>query len=90
MPVGDRLGEPVGRGLRADGPIGGELRCVEVERGLRELAALGALALRRLTSTPGGAAMMYDAGQNLLRRSLLRDLAMQGGRSGVNDILKDY
>lgn len=50
--------------------------------GAAPLAALGALGARRLTSTPGGAAMLYDAGRWGSNPSTVRDLMMQLARSG--------
>jgi hypothetical protein len=45
------------------------------------------LAGKRLMSTPGGAAMMYDAGRSLSLPSPIRDMLLQAGRSGLSDEL---
>lgn len=47
-----------------------------------KLATAGTVGgLRRLTSTPGGAAMLYQGGKSLEDPSFLKSLLMQGGRS---------
>lgn len=51
-------------------------------------AALGATGLRRLTQTPGGAAMLYSAGKRLDTPSLPKSLLMQGSRSLLNQRLQ--
>lgn len=50
------------------------------------LGALGLLGVRRLTSTPGGASMLYSAGKRLTTPSRTKDLIMQAGRSGFNTL----
>lgn len=49
------------------------------------MGALGLLAGRRLFSTPGGAAMLFDAGRSLTQPSTTRNLAMQTLRTAGND-----
>lgn len=52
------------------------------------LAAMGALAGRRLVSTPGGAAMLYDIGSGKYLPPELAQLLMQTGRSTLSDELE--
>jgi hypothetical protein len=72
------LAGPAGAGAMAGGAGGA---------GAGAALTAAALAGKKLITTPGGSAMMYDAGRSLGRPSTLRDLLLQMGRSGLSDAL---
>lgn len=76
--------------MGAGGTIGGLAGMAHGNPEWALLAAPLAFAGRRLTSTPGGAAMLYDLGRSATNPSTLRDILAQFARSGMaeSDILK--